>query len=176
MAYLDFGDSPSPSSALPKRYLISLGSNIDPQKHVPLALEEVADHAGLIVLSRAIETAPVGMDSQNRFLNLVAFLETSLEAPRLKATFNAIETALGRDRTDPLSKVKDRPIDLDILAEVQTLEDVATAITTCPTYCQAILLELLHHLLTAPDTTIQKTQEFRVGEAIYGLAPKKLAR
>jgi hypothetical protein len=106
MAYLDFGDSPSPSSASPKRYLISLGSNINPQQHVPLALEKVADHAGLIVLSRAIETEPVGMDSQNRFLNLVAFLETPLEAPQLKATFNAIETALGEIAPIPSPRLK----------------------------------------------------------------------
>jgi len=156
------------------RYLISIGSNLDPARNVPVALEQVLAQAGRCVLSRAIETEPVGMTSQYNFLNLMAYLETSLDPVALKDAFNAIETELGRDRSDPQRKVKDRPVDLDILTPVTSLQDCLTAVADCPAYGRAILFELLDVLLWDRDARVHHTQPFTLGDRTVGAAPVAL--
>ena len=68
----------------------------------------------MIRQSSLIETEPWGFESQNRFLNGVILVETTL-TPRqfLKAT-QKIERALGRKKRISLH-YQDRPIDIDIL-------------------------------------------------------------
>ena len=55
------------------------------------------------------------MDSDNNFLNGLAVFHSDLPADQVKQHLNLLEEALGRDRSDPLSGVRDRPIDVDIL-------------------------------------------------------------
>ena len=65
-------------------------------------------------------TVPQGMDSDNSFLNALVVFQCDVSPDELKQQLNRLEEALGRDRSDPWSGVRDRPIDVDIL-EVRPL-------------------------------------------------------
>ncbi|RUO55416.1 2-amino-4-hydroxy-6-hydroxymethyldihydropteridine diphosphokinase [Pseudidiomarina homiensis] len=100
-----------------QRYLCSMGANIAPEKNFSLAKEQLKD-LGRTYFSAARYTQPVAIETEHEFLNALFIIESSLPAQQLKAKFNAIEEALGRDRSDPRSSEKDRPMDIDILAEI----------------------------------------------------------
>ena len=82
-----------------------------------------------------IVTQPVDMKTNHPFLNALFTLDTELTAEQLKRQFNQIEETLGRDRSDPMSSVKDRPIDIDILGLVNESPDI-------PDYLQSLTTEL----------------------------------
>jgi len=91
--------------------LISLGSNIgDRRAYIEKAIAILGDAVKKI--SPVIETDPVEMDTQDKFLNAVIELETDLEPVELLDFLEDIERKLGR--TDK-GKYKSRTIDLDIL-------------------------------------------------------------
>jgi 2-amino-4-hydroxy-6-hydroxymethyldihydropteridine diphosphokinase len=96
-------------------YLLGLGSNINPQHNFAAIVRQLLSHFDALHLSRVLHIPPVGMNSHRDFLNAAAFIETDMAEADLKAICNQIETALGRDRDDPDSKLKDRPADIDIL-------------------------------------------------------------
>lgn len=123
-------------------YLCSIGSNLDPHTHVSHALAELLAHVGPLQLSSVIRTKPVGMHSSHDFLNCLLVVESPLDAVRLKQRFVALEVAHGRDRSDPLCKVHDRPLDIDILAS-NTHGDFATA--EVDSYLAELLAELYGH-------------------------------
>lgn len=96
-------------------YLCGLGSNIDPEQNLPRAATRLARLFGTVSLSPVVRTAPQGMESDNSFLNALAVFRSDLPPDQVKQHLNALEEALGRDRSDPFSGVRDRPIDVDIL-------------------------------------------------------------
>ncbi|PHS71531.1 MAG: hypothetical protein COB23_00740 [Methylophaga sp.] len=104
-------------------YLLGIGSNIDPDNNIVHIIHLLLDHFPQLTLSRILKIPPVGMNSQRDFLNIVVFIETVILEAELKTICNNIEIELGRDRTDPTRKTKDRPADLDILTKVQFPED-----------------------------------------------------
>lgn len=126
------------------RYLCSMGANIAPEKNFKLAQERVAK-LGHVRFSSAHYTKPVAIVTEHDFLNALFIIECELTAQQLKTHFNTIEEALGRDRSDPLSSEKDRPMDIDILGEltpdtaVQTWQEV-------PNYLNEMASELRNHL------------------------------
>ncbi|MBS4695569.1 2-amino-4-hydroxy-6-hydroxymethyldihydropteridine diphosphokinase [Aeromonas allosaccharophila] len=123
-------------------YLCSIGSNLDPHIHVSRALAELLAHVGPLRLSSVIRTKPVGMHSSHDFLNCLLVVESPLDAVHLKQRFVALEVAHGRDRSDPLCKVHDRPLDIDILAS-NTHGNFATA--EVDSYLAELLAELYGH-------------------------------
>ncbi|MFM5811699.1 2-amino-4-hydroxy-6-hydroxymethyldihydropteridine diphosphokinase [Aeromonas veronii] len=123
-------------------YLCSIGSNIDPHIHVSRALAELFANVGPLRLSSVIRTKPVGMHSSHDFLNCLLVVESPLDATSLKQYFIALEVAHGRDRSDPLCKVHDRQLDIDILAS-NTHGDFATA--EVDSYLAELLAELYGH-------------------------------
>jgi 2-amino-4-hydroxy-6-hydroxymethyldihydropteridine diphosphokinase len=143
------GESTMPDRANPQgegkrahRYLIGIGSNIDPASNVARGLIALGELGSNLIASRVVETEPVGMVSQHDFHNLVVYLETDLDPVALKERFNQIETAFGRDRSDPLSPVKDRPLDLDILAEVTLTTQWAGIMQEVDSYYRPLVEEL----------------------------------
>jgi 2-amino-4-hydroxy-6-hydroxymethyldihydropteridine diphosphokinase len=76
-------------------------------------------HFGNIIISRFYKTEPVGMNSDQHFINFCAFIETSFEPAACKLVCVAIETQLGRDRTHPFSRTRDRPADIDLLTHLR---------------------------------------------------------
>lgn len=123
-------------------YLCSIGSNLDPHTHVSRVLAELLAQVGPLQLSSVIRTKPVGMHSSHDFLNCLLVVESPLDAAHLKQHFVALEVAHGRDRSDPLCKVHDRPLDIDILAS-STDGDFATA--EVDSYLAELLAELYGH-------------------------------
>jgi 2-amino-4-hydroxy-6-hydroxymethyldihydropteridine diphosphokinase len=93
--------------------LISLGSNIDPERNLPQAVRLLAERCHLVAVSAVYETVPVGKKEQPNFLNGAALVETDLGAAELKENvLLAIEDELHRVRTQ--DKNAPRTIDLDI--------------------------------------------------------------
>ncbi len=97
-------------------YLCGLGSNIEPEKNVALALAELLNRFGTLWLSPVLRTQPSGIETPNLFLNTLVAFTSELDPDQLKSQLNRLEESLGRDRSDPLSAEKDRPMDVDILA------------------------------------------------------------
>ena len=91
---------------------IGLGSNVDREKNIVLAVRELRKVFGELELSPVYESAAVGFDGSD-FLNLVAAFDPENDVEEVVKTLRAIEDDLGRDRTQP--RFSPRPIDLDIL-------------------------------------------------------------
>lgn len=93
-------------------YLL-LGSNINPEKNILLALEYLNRNFNILEVSHTWQTKPVGSDAAD-FLNTVVRLETNLDAFTLKeCCLCHIEEVLGRVRQ--ADKNAPRTIDLDII-------------------------------------------------------------
>lgn len=96
------------------RAFIALGSNIDPARHLPLAVERLRTLGPIVALSSVYESPPVDGSSQPHYLNAAVLLSTHLSAERLcREALPAIETELGRVR-DPANPYAPRTIDLDL--------------------------------------------------------------
>lgn len=152
-------------------FIVGLGSNIDPQQNMAAMVMALMDRFSQITLSRVLHIPPVGMDSHHDFFNAVAFIETSVAAKALKNQTNQIETALGRDRADPQSKVKDRPADIDILHPLSLPADghLKPATITDEYFLHPVIDELLCYLDNRPLPDIQpgvyvQTPELGFGE------------
>lgn len=104
-------------------YLLGIGSNIDPENNIAEIIRQLLGHFPQLALSRILKIPPIGMNSHRDFLNLVVFIETDINEAALKTICNEIEVRLGRDRTDPSRKIKDRPADLDILTTAHFPDD-----------------------------------------------------
>lgn len=94
--------------------LLSLGSNIDPEKNLAAAVRELARFGRVLRVSAVWESPPLESPGGPHFLNAALSLETPLSARELKETaISGIESALGRvrgsDRNAP------RTIDIDIM-------------------------------------------------------------
>ena len=95
---------------------LSLGSNQgNKRKNMITALALLAERAGDITLSAFYETEPWGFESENTFLNAVAYLQTTLSPTDLLALTQQIERELGRTVKSENHAYHDRPIDIDIL-------------------------------------------------------------
>ncbi len=91
---------------------VSLGSNVDREKNILLALADMRRVFGRLVLSPVYESQAVGFDGDD-FLNLVAGFETDKDVHDVVHELGEIEDRLGRDRSLP--RYSHRSIDLDIL-------------------------------------------------------------
>ena len=96
---------------MPRAYL-SLGSNLDPEKHLTQALAELDAKFGAVVASRLLRTPAVGFAGPD-FLNAAAIVETDLDIVALDAWLHALEDAHGRRRD--VQRFSDRPLDIDIV-------------------------------------------------------------
>lgn len=96
---------------------IGLGSNLgNCRDNILQAWSRLGAFKGvkLLSLSSPYRSEPVGMESENWFINAVGSLQTSLEPEELLAEMLAVEESLGRKRT--LSdNPEDRSVDLDLL-------------------------------------------------------------
>jgi len=97
---------------LPERAFISLGSNIDPEKYLPLAVKRLEELGPLIGVSMVYQNPAIGGLPQPDFLNAAALIETNLTAEDIHARLREIESDLGRVRTS--DKYAPRTIDLDL--------------------------------------------------------------
>jgi 2-amino-4-hydroxy-6-hydroxymethyldihydropteridine diphosphokinase len=99
------------------RAFVALGSNLgDREATIRDAVRELGDAPGvrLLSVSALLDTEPVGVVGQPRFLNGVAALETELTARDLLDLLLRVEHRLGRTR-DEAAPHGPRTIDLDLL-------------------------------------------------------------
>lgn len=103
-------------------YYLGLGSNLEPATHFSTALCKLQAKFGKLLVWPVITTPPVDIDTTHTFFNTLVVLQSSLLPEDLKHWTNALEIQCGRDRSDPLSSHKDRPLDIDILAQQSQLD------------------------------------------------------
>jgi 2-amino-4-hydroxy-6-hydroxymethyldihydropteridine diphosphokinase len=109
------------------RAFLVLGSNIDPQRHLPAACRRLAAHGRIARVSRVWESPPADGSPQANYLNAAVLLETPLSAAELRrAALPEIENALGRVR-DPHDRHAARTIDIDIALFDDAILEVAGA-------------------------------------------------
>jgi 2-amino-4-hydroxy-6-hydroxymethyldihydropteridine diphosphokinase len=99
------------------RAFVALGSNLgDREGTIRAAVGELGETAGVRVLSVSalVDTEPVGVVGQPRFLNGAVALETELPARDLLDLLLRVERGLGRVR-DEAEPHGARTIDLDLL-------------------------------------------------------------
>lgn len=94
--------------------VISLGSNIEPERHAAEALAILGQECELVARSREIVTTPVGYQEQPNFLNAALLVRTRLSMDDFRDYLKSVEDRLGRVR-GPI-KSGPRTMDLDIVA------------------------------------------------------------
>ena len=94
------------------RVYVSIGSNVEPERHVRVALDALRERYGELVISPVYRTAAVGFDGDD-FLNLAVGFETGDDIHAVDAALDAIESSAGRDRR--AARFAPRTLDLDLL-------------------------------------------------------------
>lgn len=92
--------------------LLSLGSNLEPARHLRAALRELREAFGELAVSPAYLTPAVGFQGPD-FLNNAVLLRTEMALPELDAWLHALEDRHGRDRSGP--RFGNRTLDVDIV-------------------------------------------------------------
>jgi len=99
------------------KVILSVGSNIDPDRNIPAARESLnsTDPANLRYLrsSPVVETEPRGFLDQPTFQNCAFLIETRLNIQALDQLLKKVEQDLGRERIS--YKDGPRTIDLDVV-------------------------------------------------------------
>jgi 2-amino-4-hydroxy-6-hydroxymethyldihydropteridine diphosphokinase len=136
------------------RVFVALGSNLgDREANLELALLRL-DELGLVACSTFIETDPVGVTDQPRFLNAVAELRTDVPPRELLEGLLAIERELGRDRSQE-TRWGQRTLDLDLLLYGdETIDEPGLTVPHPRLAERRFVLEPLHELdpyLVLPD-------------------------
>ena len=95
------------------KVVIALGSNIEPEENLELAVVELKSRFKVSKRSQWIRSKPIGILDQPDFYNGVLIMVTELGMESLKQELKIVEDLMGRDRSKP--KFGPRIIDLDIL-------------------------------------------------------------
>ena len=90
---------------------IGVGSNIDPQHHVPVALRALRTTFGTLDRSPAYRSPPLGFEGAD-FINCVVRITGCLDVTALIAKLKALESSAGRQTR---ATSRSRELDLDLL-------------------------------------------------------------
>jgi|WetSurMetagenome_2_1015567.scaffolds.fasta_scaffold00005_119 2-amino-4-hydroxy-6-hydroxymethyldihydropteridine diphosphokinase len=98
-----------------EKVYLGLGTNLgDREANLKTAVKKIAAEAGnVFILSSMYETEPWGFSSKDKFLNMVAGVETDLRPSGLLGRVLMIEAVMGRLRDG--KEYSSRIIDIDIL-------------------------------------------------------------
>ncbi|MEW5833789.1 MAG: 2-amino-4-hydroxy-6-hydroxymethyldihydropteridine diphosphokinase [Pseudomonadota bacterium] len=128
---------------MPRVYL-SLGSNVEPHRHLAAAIDELRARFGPLAVSPAYRTRAVGFDGPD-FVNLAVGLDTDLPPQELNDWLHALEDRHGRRRDVP--RFSDRTLDVDIVFYGQL-------VTEGPGHLQVPRDELKHAFVLRPIADI----------------------
>jgi len=97
------------------RIFLGLGTNLgDRRKNLRTAIEKITENIGEIKSASSVyETDPWGFKSENKFLNMVFEVNTTLKPSGVLGRILMIESLMGRTREG--KEYKSRIIDIDIL-------------------------------------------------------------
>lgn len=93
--------------------VVSIGSNIDRERHIRACLDALQDSFDTLRLSRIFESEPVGFSDGRNFYNLIAAFESEASVGDLQAWCKRLEFANGRHKNSP--KFSPRTLDIDLL-------------------------------------------------------------
>lgn len=126
---------------------LSLGSNVDRERHIAEALEELDELFGPLVVSSVYESEAVGFEGAP-FFNLAVGFRSDLSAGEIARKLRAIEIAHGRKENS--RKFEPRTLDIDlILYGDQVLEEGGLRLPRDEIAKYAFMLEPLAEI--APD-------------------------
>lgn len=91
---------------------LSLGSNLEPERHLRAALAELRARFGALVVSPVYRFAAVGFEGPD-FLNLAVGLDSDLDPFALNDWLHALEDRHGRRRD--VARFSSRTLDVDIV-------------------------------------------------------------
>jgi 2-amino-4-hydroxy-6-hydroxymethyldihydropteridine diphosphokinase len=91
---------------------ISIGSNIDKDKHIPASIKALGERFGQLTLSSIYESEPIGF-SGDAFYNLIVGFESNLDVKEIVDQLRQIELDNGRNRD--CKKFSARTLDLDLV-------------------------------------------------------------
>ena len=91
---------------------VGLGSNIEPEEHLGLAIRQLRERYGQIDVSSVYRSAAVGFAGDD-FLNLVARLRSEESAEQICEEIERLHDLSGRVRGS--EKWSSRPLDIDLL-------------------------------------------------------------
>ena len=94
------------------RAFVSVGSNVDRERNIVLALDLLRARFGELQTSSVYETDPVGFDG-DPFFNLVVAFDTNAEPRDIIGVLHGIECRCGRERD--AKRFGPRTMDLDLL-------------------------------------------------------------
>ena len=94
------------------RVYLSLGSNIERERHIRAGIEELRARFGPLQLSSVYESKAVGFEGDN-FFNLVVALDTDEPVQAVNRSLHEIEDRHGRVRQGP--RFSSRTLDIDLL-------------------------------------------------------------
>ena len=92
---------------------LGLGSNLEPNSHIALALRSLTVTFGSLKKSRKYQTPAVGFIGPS-FINMVVSIDTELSPAEVAESCQRIERELGRDRSSESGSCS-RCIDIDLL-------------------------------------------------------------
>ncbi len=95
-----------------EKAFISLGSNIDPELNLPLAMQRLESIGEILAVSMVYQNPAVGPTPQANFLNAAVLIATDFEPLEIRARLREIESDMGRVRSE--DKFAPREIDLDL--------------------------------------------------------------
>lgn len=101
------------SEGLKHHIWLSLGSNEKAQANIEEAQVFLANLLGDVTYSSLMETAPIEMSNPSKFLNQVAYLETTYRREQITKILKEIEQRIGRKKEDKLKEIV--RIDIDLL-------------------------------------------------------------
>jgi len=122
---------------------IALGSNIEPETNLPLAVARLSELGPCIALSTVYQNPAIANKPQPDYLNAAVLIETALDPLTIRDKLREIEADLGRIRTE--DKFAPRTIDLDLCLLGDRVLD--------------------HELLTLPDPDLLKRAHLAVTTA-----------
>jgi 2-amino-4-hydroxy-6-hydroxymethyldihydropteridine diphosphokinase len=128
---------------------VSIGSNIDRERHVMAALDALADTFSGLEISSVYESEAVGFVGDH-FLNLVAGFDTTLPVRELSVCLRDIEHENGRKRG--LERFSGRTLDIDILTYGDCVGDMDGVVLPRPEILDNAFV-LLPLAEIAPDST-----------------------
>ena len=138
---------------------VAAGSNVEPERNLARALDEIEQQFGELAISPAYRNPPVGFAGED-FINLVVGFRTDDSPAQVKENLERIETSCGRPRNAP--KWAPRAMDLDILMYDQLVSDAPGLILPRPDLLRrAYMLKPLADL--APQL-LHPTKKQTIGE------------
>jgi 2-amino-4-hydroxy-6-hydroxymethyldihydropteridine diphosphokinase len=99
--------------------VVSLGSNLDAERHLPAGVERLRERFAVQALSRVYRTAPIGSPGSPWFLNLALRIAPRMDPQTLKhEVFRPIEAELGRERGEDRNAPRTLDLDLTVYGDL----------------------------------------------------------